>query len=400
MGVLSSTSAYTVNAAGTYTAVTRDNISMCETRVPFTVSLNGITPNLNAIVPTQILNCTTPMVILKGTSTTPNAICYWAFPGTPTSPSDSLVVICNTTIATSTIVANYTLYVLDPNSTCKSNSIVPIYQNLFKPNAHISSGFSNALSCFTPTIMLTNTSTSGIPLSSGFPSNLAVVGDTWIGPTAPLYLSTLYVASQAGTYTMIAKDLNNGCTSFTTISISDNRIYPVVNNPVSPSPFCISTAGSATVVPIITAASSALSYSWTIPANAVVSGANTAVLTTNMIGMYTIIVTNTINGCITLSQMSVIDCSLISGMNTNSGKNVEMTVFPNPGNGIYEIKFNAANTGTYRYEILNSLGELIKKDILTSEITVINLQNHANGIYFIRFIENDQTIKTIKVLKH
>ena len=82
------------------------------------------------------------------------------------------------------------------------------------------------------------------------------------------------------------------------------------------------------------------------------------------------------------------------------GKNVEMTVFPNPGNGIYEIKFNAANTGTYRYEILNSLGELIKKDILTSEITVINLQNHANGIYFIRFIENDQTIKTIKVLKH
>jgi len=110
-----------------------------------------------------------------------------------------------------------------------------MYQNLFPPVALISNGGNATITCATPTIVLTNQSTSGIPASTGFPTNLPVIGYAWYAPFQPgLTNSTTYTAGTSGTYTMIAKDLNNGCTSMATMELyGDCNMVGIQNNPNS-----------------------------------------------------------------------------------------------------------------------------------------------------------------------
>lgn len=215
-------SSYTLTTPGIYTAIVRDNVSFCETRTPFTVLQNTTTPNLSVMVPTQVLDCNTTQVTLNGSSNTPNVSYQWSFAGTPGIVlSDSINVQTNLIAPSSTVINMYTLSITDNSSACKSMSVIPMYQNTFKPNAAISSGGNFTITCLTPTIALTNISATGIPPSTGFPGNMPVIGLLWTGPSPllPAANSSTYVASVSGTYTMIAKDLNNGCSKIATISI-------------------------------------------------------------------------------------------------------------------------------------------------------------------------------------
>jgi hypothetical protein len=246
-GMLSVISNYTLTSPGTWTAVVKDNVSFCETRIPFSIISNTSSPNITVSVPKQILDCNTSQVNLIGSSNTPNVTYQWDFFGTPgMTLSDTINVQTNLSTPSATLINVYTLTITDNSSACKSVSVVPMYQNLFAPNAAISSGGNFTLTCLTPTIALTNISATGIPPSTGFPSTMPVIGLLWTGPAplTPAANSSTYLASVAGIYTMTAKDLNNGCSKTATISIvgdcnqvgieknnSSNSIFSVFPNP-------------------------------------------------------------------------------------------------------------------------------------------------------------------------
>lgn len=221
-GLLSSSSSYTINTAGTWTAIVRDNNNLCETRAPFTVLQNTFAPNINVSVPTQVLNCNIGHVVLHSSSNTPNTSANWSFPGAPGNiQADSIVINSSPSNPSATLIANYTLTITDNNNTCKSSTVIPIYQNLFPPQALISSGGFTTLSCQTPTIMLTNTGITTIPQGTGFPTNQSVIGFLWEGPTpqTPLAFSSNYIGFTAGVYTLTAQDLNNGCKALGVITL-------------------------------------------------------------------------------------------------------------------------------------------------------------------------------------
>lgn len=221
-GILSNLNTYSISIAGTWTAIVRDNNSLCETRAPFTVVQNTFAPNLNVSVPTQVLNCNIGHVVLHSSSNTPNTSSNWGLSGPPGNiHSDSIVVHSNPSNPSATLIANYTLTITDNNNTCKSSTVIPIYQNLFSPQVLISSGGLTTLSCQTPTIMLTNTGITTIPLGTGFPTNQSVIGFLWEGPTpqTPLAFSSNYIGFTAGVYTLTAQDLNNGCKALGIITL-------------------------------------------------------------------------------------------------------------------------------------------------------------------------------------
>lgn len=323
-GTLSTQSTYTVSTAGTWTVITKDNTNFCETRVPISVLSNTFAPNISAIVPTQILNCNIPSIKLFGQSLTTGVSYLWSFPGNPGAQvGDSLTVFSNSLTATNSLVANYTLTITDNNNTCKSNSIIPMYQNLYPPIAKISNGGISDITCNTSTINLTNQSSTGIPALSIFTSGLPVIGYLWDGPSPQEQgqVKTTYVAGTAGTYTLTAKDLNNGCIAKAFSTIVDNRIYPVLNKPVSPPAFTLDCgASSVRISPIISGATNGFVYNWTAPAGATLSSANTATIATNTIGLYKVLTTNTINGCASSAQLTVINGKLNAGFEADKTK--------------------------------------------------------------------------------
>ena len=302
-GTLTPISNYTVCAPGSYTVVVKDNTSFCETRVPVSILQNTFTPNISAVMDRTRLDCYNPKVTLKGLSTTPNVSYSWVFQGTPnTQPGDTISVSVDSSTPTKTIVNTYSLVITDNSSTCKSMSVIPIQQNLFPPKAVISNGGLNAISCKTPSVMLTNLSSTGIPPATGYPTNSNVVGFLWQGPTPqePLSNNTTYLALTTGVYTMTAKDLNNGCTSFTTLTIDDNRIYPILNDPTAPDTYsidCGDDKGRDIRVTVTGVPLNGVSFNWMgIPG--VPQGTNNlAFYNVTIPGEYPVVVTNIATGC-------------------------------------------------------------------------------------------------------
>jgi gliding motility-associated-like protein len=335
-GTLSTQSSYTVDVPGTWTVVTEDNTNFCQTRVPISVLSNTFEPDISAIVPTQVLNCDVPKIILKGQSLTNNVGYLWMFPGTPgTQPGDTIMVSINKLAPSNSVVATFTLSVTNNNSTCKSFSVIPIYQNIFLPHVAITNGGTGSLTCNTSTITLTNESSTGIPTIPMFPNQNYVIAYLWEGPTPqePEQLKTTYLAATVGTYTLTAKDLNNGCIGTGTIAIGDNRNYPTLNKPASPPAFildCGSTGVS--IAPIYNTTNTASSYNWTAPPGATLSANNTPSITVNQTGNYRVVVTNTLNGCGSLGEVSVINGSLTADFEPIPAKGyapLEVTFFNN-----------------------------------------------------------------------
>lgn len=306
---LSTQSTYTVNVPGTWTVIAKDFVNFCETRTPISVIQNTFVPNISAIVPRQILNCDFPSTVLEGVSETTGVSYNWGFAGVPGNvPGATITVNTLPANTTQTLVNNYTLTITDNNNTCKTSSLIPIYQNIFPPKTSMSNGGIGLLTCGVSTIQLSNNSSTGI-LGNFFPTNLPVIGYLWQGPSPqePLQVNSTYLAATVGDYTLTGKDLNNGCLSSTVLTIGDNRIVPTLNNPIAPEVAILDCGNQTKITPNITnTGTSLLTFTWLPPSNqASLSGQFTRTLTTNFPGIYTVTVRNSDNACVSSTTMQI-----------------------------------------------------------------------------------------------
>jgi hypothetical protein len=390
---LSIFSIYSVTIPGTYTIVVRDNISLCESRTPVSILQNTAGPPLSSLIsPTNILSCDQPSVQLIASSTTNSVNFVWTYP-TGTIVSNSLTVSNNLNAPTATLINNYTLSLTDPVNLCKTFTVVSMYQNVFAPKAKINA-ITNVLTCNTPTIFLVNASSTNIPPGSFF-NSLPVIGFNWAGPSPqlPVSMSSTYVAAAAGVYTLTAKDLNNGCTSNTTSVISDNIVYPAVSIPNQFTIACPS--GVVNLVTSISGNTASFTYSWTVPANALVTGITSSVLSTNAQGSYSLAVLNTVNGCKTLVSFDVWGCV---GINEQTTLSNNILISPNPGNGWFDVSIKNT-TKNASIKVLTTLGEVILETPLNSENSSIDLRYKASGLYFVYFFQDKKTVSITKVIK-
>ncbi|MBL7913373.1 MAG: gliding motility-associated C-terminal domain-containing protein, partial [Bacteroidia bacterium] len=323
----------------------------------------------------------------------------------------------------------YTLSITDNINKCKATQTLTIYQNTAKPTALITG--SNQISCNTPTINLTNASTSNVP-PIFFPT-LPVIGYVWSGPSPQATFSntSTYIAfTPAGTanqYTLVAKDLNNGCTSVATKTIGDNRVYPNVNNPNEPAPFILDCgplgSTTATIMPIITGTTTGFTYSWVAVPTTSFSSYTSSVTTVNKVGEYKIIVTNPANGCSTEGDVHVINGTLngdflpsaytgyaplivtfqnLSASSSTSTPSASITSVWSFGNGGSQVTNSVAispvttysNAGTYTvtmYVVKGSCMDTVTKVItveLPSKLEVPNVftpnGDGSNDVYFLK----------------
>ncbi len=78
-----------------------------------------------------------------------------------------------------------------------------------------------------------------------------------------------------------------------------------------------------------------------------------------------------------------------------SAENDDLVIYPNPSNGIFNVKSDLGNS---EFEILNILGKRVYITQINSDKTIISLKYEAKGIYFYRLTKDSQVIKTGKII--
>jgi hypothetical protein len=288
-GPLSQMSTYTVCSPGTWTAITKDNVNQCATRVPFTILQNTQSPVFSVNVPAQVLICNPPQLTLTATSAS-SGLFLWNYPGTPGAQQGSAITV-----------------------------------------------------------------------------------------------------TSAGAYTLTIRDVNNDCVSTTVIPITDNRVYPIVNSPLDPSPVCLN-GGYATLSPIVSSSTAQLTYSWTAPPSATVIGLNTPTLTTNAAGIYTIAVTNTVNGCMTQDTMQVSLC-----LDLEQGEIPEpVTLFPNPSSGTLMLRTGGKPAKVIVY---NMLGVIVREFPSVKGGAQVDISAEPAGLYLVSVLQEGHT-RVFRVVKN
>ena len=80
---------------------------------------------------------------------------------------------------------------------------------------------------------------------------------------------------------------------------------------------------------------------------------------------------------------------------------IEMLVYPNPTSDFISLNFaKIQNFGKISYTITDFSGRVLQTAELKTDLVQINFLNYAVGNYFITVQENNQLIKTFKIIKN
>lgn len=127
---------------------------------------------------------------------------------------------------------------------------------------------------------------------------------------------------------------------------------------------------------VMLTASGAASYTWS-------GGENTSVVSYTPTASIIYTLTGQTANCFDTSQVSIIVNACV-GINELSFDNSEFEVFPNPFTNSVNIM---AKMGS-QLAVYNALGELVYETILKQNRTEIDLSGRANGIYFLKIVNN------------
>ncbi|TAL60006.1 MAG: T9SS type A sorting domain-containing protein [Bacteroidetes bacterium] len=176
-----------------------------------------------------------------------------------------------------------------------------------------------------------------------------------------------FVPSSTNTYTVTGTDAN-GCTNTAATSITVN--YP----PATP---------TITVNMSTLASGSATGNQWYLNGN-LISGATNQNYNAVQNGLYTVCVTDA-NGC---SSCSAPYNYTGTGITENNNAN-DISVYPNPGNGIFTV---TAAGYKYEIEIYNIMGEKIFQSVIQQlNNSLIDFSSQPDGIYFLNIITGQGT---------
>jgi len=180
------------------------------------------------------------------------------------------------------------------------------------------------------------------------------------------------------TYSVSGTDVNgceNTAVSSVTVNVLPNLMVMTTNTLL-----CVGETATLTVM-------GASTYTWSTTEN-----------TTDIVVSPTIQTTYTVNGtdangCVNSSAI-LQDVSLCAGLNQFASVDNDLSVYPNPSNGNFNINVTTQSHVT----ILNLLGKVIYAEQIEVGVNSINLNQFANGIYILKAESNGST-KTIRLIK-
>lgn len=281
----------TAGAVGDYTLLVTNTINGCTATSSVSVTADINIPVASA-VPTPVLTCAVKTIQIDATASSSGPTYTYTWTG----PSPGSIVSGQGTLQP---VVNepgvYQLQLVNNANSCSTTLSVPVSQDIAPPTAN--AGPSATLNCVTPTLNLDGSGSSTGPnftyLWTTSNGNI-FSGNTGLTPTV----------TSAGTYLLQVTDLNNGCTSTSSVAVMNDANAPqaVIGNPALLT--CVNLQS------LVDASASSqgpnFTYTWTGPSpTSIVSGQGSSQIMVNAPGVYTLDMVNTVNGCTDTESISV-----------------------------------------------------------------------------------------------
>jgi gliding motility-associated-like protein len=274
---------------GLYTLVVTNSQNGCTNSQSVTVNQDNSLPVADAAAPSG-LDCNTTQVTINGAGSSTGAGYTFAWTSTP---GGNFVSGQNTLTPVVNAAGTYTLLVTNTLNNCSASATVLISQDNIHPTA--TTGPPGTLTCTTTSLMLGDSNAlTGPNLSYTWTGTGITGGANTPNPTV----------DQPGTYNLVVKNSTNGCSTTASVVVSQNITHPTAVagpggqlNCTSPT-IQLNGAGSST--------GASYSYNWTSSTGGGLgSGANTLTPTVTAAGTYTLLVTNSVNGCTSTATSTV-----------------------------------------------------------------------------------------------
>lgn len=197
-----------VSAAGQYTLEVVDTTNHCMATATATVVSDTIAPAVS-IAPAQVLNCARPAVTLNAVV----SMAAEAFTLTWEGPAEGFLSGTESLSPTVREPGRYTLQITNPGNGCEAEQAVTVQQDTAAPVSNAGADFT--IPCFPEPQRLDGTGSSEGPgIVYQWLTNDGVIAEG--GHTlAP-------VIEAPGTYTLLVRDLDNGCSSSDSVAVSQN----------------------------------------------------------------------------------------------------------------------------------------------------------------------------------
>ncbi len=278
------------DAAGVYILTIQNLINGCDAQHQVTVNQDTLKPIAMSAQGGDI-TCSTQTLTLSGTgSSTGNPFSYtWT-----ASAGGSVLNGGNTLNPTVGSAGTYTLLVTNGTNGCTSTAATSVGNNTMPPLAAIAQP--GELTCLQNTVTLDGSGSSQGP---NFTAAWATSGGNIVSGQGTFSV----VVNEVGNYILTVMNNQNGCTSTVQMLVQENITTPgaliIPTNPLHCNRSEITLLGSSPTV-------GALTYSWTSAAGGhIVSGANSPTPIVDEPGMYTILVTNSANGCTSSTTLTL-----------------------------------------------------------------------------------------------
>jgi hypothetical protein len=105
------------------------------------------------------------------------------------------------------------------------------------------------------------------------------------------------------------------------------------------------------------------------------------------------------NGTVAQGVQQPFEISVVTG-NGNNNINLEIVAYPNPTTDFLTLNINNYDLTNFSYQLFDAGGKIIESRKITSVSETIRMGKLPGGIYFLRVINNNQTIKTFKIIKN
>ncbi|MBL7806012.1 MAG: choice-of-anchor L domain-containing protein [Saprospiraceae bacterium] len=278
----------TVTAAGTYTLTVTNSANGCTSTASATVTTNANLPTALA-TPSGILTCAVDEITVDaaGSSSGPGFTYNWG------TLNGQIISGQGTTQIVAGEPGQYTLLVTNTANNCTASFTVDVLADEVNPIA--SAGPSQTLDCTQPSQVLDGSGSSSGPEFTYEWTTIS--GGNFVSPTNIVNPSV----NEAGTYQLLVTNTTNGCTAVATVAINGDSNDPVVAIAAPETIDCddpqitLNGSGSST--------GANFSYNWN--GAGIVSGNGTLNPVVDQPGNYTLVITNTTNGCTSSETVAV-----------------------------------------------------------------------------------------------
>lgn len=360
----------TIDDAGIYKLILRDTLSQCIDSTEVTASKDANIPSADA-GKTQTLNCTIKELSLNATASSATTITYdW-------STTDGNIVSGKNTLTPKINKPGiYTLTVNNAANQCVKTANVTILQDTIAPTIVTVTATPKELNC-----KLTVTKIDAAGSSVGSKYNIVWtdnVGGILSGATS---LSPL--VNKAGKYTLKITNTANTCANTTVVEVKQNIIKPTADASVTDTITC--RKPKIDIVGKVSSASGLFTYEWKTNNGNFLANQNTLQPTIDKGGTYQLFVTDTINFCVSNTQIEVQQNTITPITDAGQGGNLTCTA----QTLVLKATVQNGNTNPLRYVWSTSNGNIItganslEAKIDAPGIYIFKVDNPQNGCFAI-----------------